>query len=101
VYAPINRNMATAVRPIVGAWCAMGDRFALVAVSIGLVLLGLTVATSLPVPMRNWILWSLHDSPTTVFERMSILQFAIGFLFEFVIAFGLTYAFLGLFMRDR
>jgi len=51
--------------------------------------------------MRNWILWSLHDSPTTVFERMSILQFAIGFLFEFVIAFGLTYAFLGLFMRDR
>ena len=79
----------------------MRDRFALVVVSIGLLLLGLTVATWLPLPIRNWILWSLHDSPAAAFDQMSMLQLAIGFLIELVIVFGLTWAFLGLFLRDR
>jgi hypothetical protein len=85
---------------LVAVWFAMGDRFALVAVLIGLFLFGLTVAPWLPVPLRNWILAGL-DSPGIVFDRLSILQLAIGFLTELGIVFGLTYAFLGLFMRGR
>ena len=78
----------------------MANRSVLAAVSIGVFLLGLAVALRLPVPIRNWILWDL-DSPETVFDRLSILQLAIGSLIEFAIVFVLTYAFLGLFIRGR
>jgi hypothetical protein len=78
----------------------MADNFVLVAVPVGLLLLGLAVGAWLPALMRDWTLGIL-DSIGINFDRLSMLQLAIGFLIALVIAFRLTYAFLGLSMRGR